>query len=232
MAPRQRRKSAFTLLEMLVAMTLMSVLAGSLYASLHIAFTARRSAVSAIEPVRAAQLAIELVREDIESALPPTGILAGAFYGQDLTDSAGRDADALLFYSSALGPEAAEGTGDITRIELAFVSPPDATERVLVRRSTTNLLAPETVEPSEEILCRGVLGFNLRYFDGSDWQDSWDSSSQDNVLPLAVEVALEVDRPTRGEPVDSGYALSRVFLLPCSRPAADEGTVVIGPSSR
>ena len=232
MARRRARKAAFTLLEILVAMTLLSVLAGSLYASLHIAFKARKSAVSAIEPVRTIQLAMELVREDVESALPPTGVLAGAFYGQDAQDDAGRDADSLLCHSSAGGPERAEGTCDIKRIELTFVSPPDAAERVLVRRVTTNLLAPQTVEPTEEILCRGVQGFNLMYFNGSDWQDNWDSSSQDNLLPLAVEVTLAMDRPTQGQPAANGLQLSQVFLLPCSAAATDEGTRVMGPSSR
>lgn len=232
MAPRPPWRSAFTLLEMLVAMTMMSLLAVSLYASLYIAFTARHSAVSAIEPTRTAELAIELLREDIQSALPPTGILAGAFYGQDAEDSAGRDADTLLFHSTAQGPEETQGSRNITRIELTFVSPPAAAERVLVRRITTNLLAPETVEPAQEILCRGVLGFNLRYFNGSDWQDTWDSSLQDNALPLAVEVVLEVDRPTQEQTAESGYQLSRVFLVPCSTPATGQGTQVIRPSSR
>ncbi len=231
MAHRKTKESAFTLLEMLAAMALMSVLAASLYTSLHIGFRARRSAVAALRPVRTAELTLELLREDIESALPPTGILAGEFIGEDATDDSQRDADVLLFHSSAHDPEQGERACDIRRIELAFTSLPDGTERVLVRRITTNLLAPETVEPNEEILCRGVLAFNLRYFDGSEWWDDWDSSSQGDVLPLAVEVTLEVERSTGEQPVVSGYSLSRVFLVPCSR-AGEGETQLIRPSSR
>jgi len=231
MVRRERKVSAFTLLEMVVAMALMSVLAASLYASLYIGFRARESAVAALEPVRTAELALELLGEDLESALPPTGILAGEFVGQDEKNDSGLDADTLRFHSSAHDPEQAERACDIRKIEIAFTSLPDGTERVLVRRITTNLLAPETVEPKEEILCRRVLSFNSRYFDGSDWQENWDSSSQGNVLPLAVEVTLEVERPTRRQTVANGYRLSRVFLLPCSRAAAEEGTQVIRPSS-
>ena len=37
----------------------------------------------------------------------------------------------------------------------------DTNERVLVRSITTILLAPKVLEPKEEILCRGIISFNL-----------------------------------------------------------------------
>ena len=226
------KESAFTLLEMIVAMALMSVIAGSLYASLHIGFRARESAAAALEPVRMAELGIELLRKDMESALPPTGILAGEFVGHDAKDDVGRDADTLLFHSSANVPELSERACDIRRIELALASVSDGTERALIRGITTNLLATETVEPEEEVLCRAVLAFNLRYFDGSDWLDSWDSTTQGDVLPVAIEVTLELEGPEPTQPAGGGYRVSRVFLLPCSSPAAEEGTQVIRSSPR
>ena len=232
MAPGKRNKSAFTLLEMLVAMSLMAVLAGSLYASLHIGFRAQESAEAAVGPARMAEIGIELLREDIESALPPTGILAGEFIGQDETDDSGRDADTLLFYSCANVPRPSERACDIRRLELALLSVSDGTGGALIRGITTDLLATEAVEPEEEVLCRAVLAFNLRYFDGSDWLDSWDSTTQSDVLPVAIEVTLELEGPELTQPAEGGYRVSRVFLLPCSSPAAEEGTQVIRSSPR
>jgi len=232
MVPGNGKESGLTLLEMLVAMALMGVLAVSLYASLHIGFRARRSAAAALEPVRTAELAMELVRQDIESALPPTGILAGEFIGQDAKDDLQRDADMLLLHSSAHGEDDGQSAPDIRRIELAVTSLSDGTGNVLLRRTTTNLLAPEMVQAEEEVLCRRVMAFNLRYFDGSDWLDNWDSSTQGDLLPLAIEVTLEVERPEATTPAAGGYRLSRVFLLPCSIPAAEEGTQVIRSSPR
>ena len=80
-------RAGFTLLEILLAMAMMSVLAGSLYTSLHIAFQARESSQAALSPVRAGQVATDLIRRDLESALPPRGILAGIFYGADAVAS-------------------------------------------------------------------------------------------------------------------------------------------------
>ena len=210
---------------MLVAMALMSVLAMSLYGSLHIAFKARRSAVAVLGPVRAAQVAVELVGEDIKSALAPTGVLAGEFLGEDDTGDLGRDADTLLLYSSANCPREDEIASDTRKIELGLTSPSDGEEMMLVRNITTNLLSPTVLEPREEILCRNVLAFNLRYFDGTDWQDSWDSSSLGNILPDAVEVTLEVQRPSSNQADAEGYSFQRVFLIPCSGSAEEEGEI-------
>jgi len=228
---RKRKVPAFTLLEMLLALSMMSMLAGSLYASLHIGFSARESAVAALQPVRAASIAMELLRQDIESALPPSGILAGEFVGVNATTDEGEDGDTLLFHSSAHVPEIDERACDVRRIELGVEPLTDGAGRVLVRKITTNLLSPTVPEPGEEILCRGVRAFNLRYFDGAEWLESWDSTLQGDVLPLAVEVTLQMDAPGEDTITSAGRQFRRVFLLPCRSAAEGAGTRVIRRSS-
>lgn len=218
---------AFTLLEMLVATALVAVLAGSLYASLSIAFNARRSALAAVEPVRKARLALELVGEDIRSAVVPKGVLAGPFLGDDGQDARGRQSDMLELCSTASSPEPAEGIGDIKKIEILCEPSEDGLSQVLVRLVTTNLQAPRTPEPVREVLCRGVHAFNLRYFTGSDWQDYWDSTSQDNTLPVAVEATLQLDGG-RTDDASGGYCAAQVFLVPCGAAPADS-MQIIGP---
>ncbi|KPK84417.1 MAG: hypothetical protein AMJ81_05655 [Phycisphaerae bacterium SM23_33] len=215
--PRGKAR-AFTLLEMLVATAMTAVLAGSLYATLHIAFKARRAALQAVEPAWKAELAVELLRADIQSAVVPSGVLAGAFVGEQQTDGAGRECDCLLLYCTASGARQAEGVGDTRMLELLCEPEEDATGMLLLRRTTVNLLAPVTPEPAEEVLCRGVHAFGLRYFDGVDWQDNWDSTTRDNTLPSAVEVTLELEAegPQQPETDAGGYWTSQVFLVPCS----------------
>jgi len=240
----------FTLLEMLVAMTLMSILAGALYASLHAAFRARDSALTAVGPAREAQLAMDLICRDIESALPPTGVLAGQFEGTDSQDATGHDADTLAFYGAMAddeseqaasespnlaGPAAgtvvvhsafanvapAEVGCDVRRMELACSS--DG----LVRVVTSNLLAPEVVEPPGQVICRSVSGLNFRYFDGSDWYDEWDSTAKNNALPLAVAITLTVRRSGRTQAGAEDYRLSRLLVLSCGSVAASGSARVI-----
>ncbi|MCX5671255.1 MAG: prepilin-type N-terminal cleavage/methylation domain-containing protein [Planctomycetota bacterium] len=224
MSERRALTRGFTLLEMLVATALVAVLAGSLYASLSIAFKARRSALAALEPVRRAEIAMALVAADIRSAVIPNGVLAQPFMGEDGTDTRGHDADALVFCGTAPSPEPAEGVGDVKKIEISCEASDDGQTQVLVRRVTTNLLSPRTLEPPVEVLCRGVFAFNIRYFDGSDWLDVWDSTVLENTLPLALEVTLQLDDPRQIDPNRSGYSVSQVVLVPCGALPPDSTT--------
>lgn len=221
MNSRRRQPRAFTLLELLVATAMTAVLAGSLYATLHAAFRAQRTAVSTVDEVRGAELAVELVRADLESAVVPRGILAGAFLAEDTANGDGQPNDALMLHCTAGGAQDTEGTGDIRMVEFACEPAEDGAGMVLLRKLTLNLLTTRVPEPAEEVLCRRVRSFNLRYFDSVEWQDTWDAGARGNVLPLAVEVTLELlpeddtkdDAKNEGR---NGYRVSRVFHLSCS----------------
>jgi type II secretion system protein J len=212
---------AFTLLEVLFAMATTAVLAGVLYTSLSIAFSSHDSARKSIEPARRLALAIELLREDIESAMIPKGILAGQFVAQDDYDPSGNDSDTLTLHCTTWEPAGDQNKGDVKRVEILCEQSADSAANVLVRRTTTNLLSPSTVEPEQEVICRDVFAFNLRYFDGYDWQDNWDSGAQDNALPSAVEVTVQLISDKPEQQAEGGYRISRVFLVPCGYVADD-----------
>ncbi len=240
---RATDRQAFTLLEMLVAITIMGILAASLYGSLRTVFKGRDRAEAALAPMRATTIAMGMMRTDVESAMPPTGILAGAFNGVDVKGDSGRDADSMSFYSCANSPDGVTPAGDIRLVEFALTTAENETDGTLVRRITTNLLSPNVVTPVEEVLCRGVLSFNLRYYDGTTWQDSWDAASHSNTLPLAVEATLEI-RPPAGASAAvtastttttmltgaSGYRSTAIFAIMCAQ-AGTDSTQVIMPES-
>jgi hypothetical protein len=206
-----------------------AILAGSLYASLYIAFKARDTGLRSLESVRKCEAAISLLKEDIASAAGPNGLLAGPFVGQRAADLAGDQGDSLTFCATATDSEADTGMGDIRKVEFACEASDDGRGVTLVRRVTANLLSPRTVEPRQETICRGVRSFQLRYFDGSAWQDTWDSTTQGNILPVAVEVTIEVDETAASSGSDAGYRVCRVVPVPCGQAGAD--TASTGESS-
>jgi general secretion pathway protein J len=217
MSSRRRGRRAFTLLELLVATAMTAVLAGSLYATLHVAFRARRSALAAVEQVRKAELGLELIRADMESAVVPRGILAGAFVGEEAVGGTGLPSDVLMLHCTGGGARQTEGGGDIRMVELGCKPAEDGKGMLLLRRVTVNLLTTKVQEPAEEVLCRDVRAFGLRYFDGTDWLDNWDAGTHDNTLPLAIEVTLELFREEDGAPgEEGGYWACRIFTIPCS----------------
>jgi general secretion pathway protein J len=218
-APSHDGPGAFTLLEVLLALSIMSVLAVALFASLHAAFKAKRSAEESLEAVRTGEATIELLRGELEFALPPRGVLAGAFTGRDWVGPGGGADDDVTFYSNAAPPPTTtHNTADVKKVMLTLLTLEGTGERVLARRVTSNLLATVRPEPDDEILCRGVFGLDLKYFDGTFWWNSWDSTLERDALPVAVEVTLELDPPksrtNAGD--DRPLRFSRVIQIPCT----------------
>jgi type II secretion system protein J len=216
---------AFTLLELLLALALAAILAASLLASVHIAFKARRTAEAALRPTKRGESAMVAVCTDLESALPPRGVFAGSFSGFRWADDRGQPGDSVSFCATAPGPVHGNGTvrGDVKKIELTTATIPATGEHVLVRRVRTNLLEPVVTDPDEEILCRNVLAFALRYSDGLLWHDEWPPvGAEQGVLPAAVEVTLEL------EPLDNADAnrplrFTRVVAVSCIGKVDDGG---------
>ena len=90
-----------------------------------------------------------------------------------------------------------------------------------MRRATRNLLAPTTPEPTEQTICRHVISLNFSYFDGTGWYDEWDSTQQDNRLPVAVEIALQLRPPRAAASLPSNeeleaHTITHVFHLPAT----------------
>jgi type II secretory pathway component PulJ len=193
----------------MLAMAVMCMLSLALYASLRTAIRSKDRAMAAVEPSRAAQIAMDLIGRDLESALPPRGILEQAFQGVDGGSEAG---DTLSFCAVQRGADDIDPTRNdgVKGIELAVEAVDDGSQ-CLVRRVTRNLLAQQRQEPEGEILCRDVAVFDVHYFADEVWYDEWDSTTQDDNVPAAVEVTLEIRKA--GE--QRGYRITRMFSLAC-----------------
>jgi prepilin-type N-terminal cleavage/methylation domain-containing protein len=210
-------RKGFTLIETLAAMSLMVVAAACLYSSLYTGFRAKRGAEAAIEPSIVAANAIGIIKQDMLGVLPPNGILAGAFMGTDATDGLGTESDILMLFTTHTHTSDSPATGGISEIELLLESDDDDNAGYkLVRRVTTNLLSPRTLEPEEQVLCRNVGSLNIRYFDGFTWLDEWDSTGQGDTLPLAVEIDLQITYKSSGSAKEGRPCrLIQSFLIPC-----------------
>lgn len=202
--PKRRQRAVlacaaagFTLLELLLAVAITGIVASVLYASLAIAFNARDAATQEVERVQGARMAMQIIQGDLENAARPVGILAQAMVGQNETNATSQPADTLRYITTQRMMPAGPTMGDLVRVELVLAEDPDAQDaaheqgKVLLRQVQRNLLASVEPVPTAQILLRRVHAFNVRYYDGSDWQDTWDSDQQGNELPVAIELTLE-----------------------------------------
>jgi len=220
---RLRRRRGFTLIELTLSLAMVAMLALSMYTALSVAQLARKNGTANVEQMRAITIAAEVLRHDFESVPPPTGTFAGPFVGirQAGANSNGGDADQIEFFSigedEPIKPDypMAEGIRKIQFLVRTDVQPP-----ALVRRVIRNL--KPTVEPvaEEEIICRDVRSFSVKYFDGLAWQESWDSTTLGDVLPMSVAITLEVNDPTATSPQQAEAnvrRITRVFPLSCGK---------------
>ncbi len=209
---RLRRTGGFTLLELLLAMTVAASVGVVLVVSLRIAFAARDAAVEEVGTARALSAAFGRIEDDLRGVMRPTGVFAEAFDGTDEADDEGRAADRVTYTTNNPWWPAAEPMGELFRVELSVVDravffdpvwldaeaeEDDDTEpadfgRCLVRTVTTNLLPSGEAAQTQQLLVDRVVGFDVRYSDGTDWLDDWQSTEQDDTLPTAVEVTLSV----------------------------------------
>jgi len=219
------KHKGFTLMEMLVAMTLMVAAAACLYSSLYTAFRARRSAEYALNPTLTAWRAIELLKQDLCGALPPTGILAGGFVGADGQDGKGYDNDSIVLHTTYVHTLDDTLSDGISMVELVMEE--DAESWRLVRRVSGNLLSPRAIEATTQVLCRGVRSLNIRYWDGFSWRDEWDSAAYDDTLPAAIELDLQLECRQHGAAEPAVRRLTAGFPLPCGVSVRQESDVPI-----
>jgi prepilin-type N-terminal cleavage/methylation domain-containing protein len=204
--PTLSRSRGFTLIELLLASVLVSVAAIMMFSALRTAVAARDACARTTEPTRTGDLAFEIIRKDFENAVPPTGILAAAFTGNDYPDDRGGEADEVTFFTTAPGPQHVSGDGEVRRVQYYITSPDGPQgERVLVRKVVHDLLAQEEPPGDEEIVLRGIAGFSLQYYDttAAGLVTSWDSTQRENALPTMVQVGIDIERPDPTLPAGS-----------------------------
>ena len=218
----QQRRLGFTLMELLLALALAAGLAVSLYSSFSTATRARRSALAAVEPMRNVSIAADIIARDFANATTASGVFAGRFIGLHETGELG-DADGVQFHTIGADEPLTDNplAEGIRRVE--YIVRSDVTPPVLVRRVQRNLNPSSEPIIEEEIICRDVRSFSLRYFDGLTWGQTWDSTQYDDVVPAAVAMTLELNDPQAqaaapGQVQISSRRITRIFPLACSRP--------------
>ena len=191
----------FTLLEVLLAFFIFSILFVTIYASYSGSFKTINMTESRMELYRKAAIAMERISEDLQvsyiSILPPNsfGEPAGhtQFLGEDKALN-GSDADTMSFFSR-IGPLFSDDI-ELSTGQLIFydvIQGSEEGELVLLRSEN-----PEFIDESEEreglTLCDGLQAVTFTYFDNDgESHESWDSDSEDlgGVLPRMVSVSLE-----------------------------------------
>ena len=205
-------EGGFTLIEILLAVTISAVIAAAIFGTLAAGRDVSRRGEIQSELDQVSRQVLERLTADLRLAIKPSEIYDSGFFGEhEGEDAAARDridfvTAAVLPDPFRMGPVDVEDADRPRRIDLArvlyFIDDDEATpERGLVRAEQTLLNTPTVQEESdlERVeLAPEAVSFRLRYCLGTAWYDTWDSR-QANALPQAVEITLTIRIERREE---------------------------------
>jgi hypothetical protein len=148
-------------------------------------------------------------------------VLAGPFEGTQNQGSGGAENDDLVFFTTADSPNHPDGNGEIKMVELTLQQQQGAGEMDLVRKVTSNITTEQQpLQEDSEIICRNVKSLTFQYYDGSEWDTTWDSTLEDNTIPAAVQVTMSFER-VQGNGEKKEFKFTRIFQLSASTAMQD-----------
>lgn len=222
-ATRGRRGAGMTLLELLVAVSILATISGLLYGTFSRALAARSYATAAIDRYARARAAIDWLQDDLEGAystgLYPTG--AKRFFSSgradaptlggapliDITTTSARGTTALV--GAILDVDGPRDRGDQVRVLYHLETPPEPSEAEtdgfdLVRYEHRPPIDVELKDASRAVVARGIASITLRFFDGTAWSDNWDASASatDKGRPPPAMVQIRVRLADADEPAE------------------------------
>ncbi len=174
----------FTLLEVLIALALLSLVAGALYGTFFSLTAGREAAIAGMEARRELRSSLDLLRRELSAAYYGRGNKRLHFVVED-RDEYGKPASTLEF--TAIAPPSPD-SGSSDQIVVRYQPVVTDQKMVLTRQSRDLYLEgdPPRYPQMEEL-----TGFLVECYDGGKWVKSWDTSINMG-LPKAVRVTVSV----------------------------------------
>ena len=154
----------------------------------------RNRVSAAVEESLPLEQALSILRRDILNLVPAGGTFFGAFESNSATNGvAGQIGPDLYTTSGQL--EDRVPWGEVQKVGYALLAPGNGHVGMdLVRMITRSFLTTTTETPLAQPLLQGVRNLNFQYYDGTQWIETWDSTTQTN-MPQAIKVRMQMISP-------------------------------------
>lgn len=222
------RHAGFTLFEVMVAIAILGMIVGLIYGSFATTARSKEEIETRNDIYHEARWALDKLENDLASAYVTTNPNSQAvFFSLNNTGASGTPRDYLHFSTFShvkFNPQSRES--DQANVKYFVTENPETGVPTLYRWEDASMTPQDdisNIDPSTWTgegqvfeLAEGVLAFDLRFWDGYDWAEEWDSrelTAEDeatetiesfseemtNTLPMAVDVALVMAGPDGDE---------------------------------
>jgi general secretion pathway protein J len=187
----RRLQGGFTILELLLALTLLVVLVGALYGSYFALFRGRETAGAGMESRRELRTTLDLLRRELSAVLYRRNDKRFRLVVED-RDLYGKPSSTLSF--TAVAPPESGGAAVSDQVDISYRIVEEKGAMLLARQSRDLHSAAEGLRyPQME----KVEGFLVECRSGDKWVKSWDTAINRG-LPTVLRVTVTVredDRP-------------------------------------
>jgi prepilin-type N-terminal cleavage/methylation domain-containing protein len=160
---------AFTLVEMVISASIMSIILVAAYLCLQSGFLGQKLVDSRTEVVQTARVALTMMGADLRSACPLSPKIPFVGMQRELGEM---QADNLDFATHNFAPRR-PGEADWCEVSYFIGRSADGEGFSLWRRRDPTIDDDPFAGGSREEIARGLRGLKLEYYDGLDWFDTW-----------------------------------------------------------
>jgi len=193
----KRSASGFTLIEIVLAVALCTIVMALIYGVLHSTIQAAERIDELTHGSEIGPAILAQIREDVGAAFLP-GTDQDYFVGQDRS---GRDrldfvSSAAVFAAETPGSEPTVHT--VNEIGYQVKEGPSAEDGLVLYRRVDPFIDAEPLRGGRLMaVAEQVTSFKITYWSGAEWLPAWVASKLDNKLPSSIRVELKMRVPDR-----------------------------------
>jgi hypothetical protein len=200
------------LIELLLAVSIMAIIMAAINGMFFTALHMRNSAVNSIEASLPVEQALDVIQHDLANIACSTNtnsVFLAPFITANPTNALPNQIGPC-FYTSGGELDGMTPWGCMQRVDYLLATSTNGYHgpgRDLIRAVTRNLLPLSQPTPPDEqhTLLSGVQTLTFLYYDGTQWDQNWDTTQQTN-LPQAIKVQITMapvpGALTRSQPLE------------------------------
>jgi prepilin-type N-terminal cleavage/methylation domain-containing protein len=128
-----------------------------------------------------------------------------------------------IVYFIGQDPKSKDSSLSLMRVETSNLDTTELQDMLNQMQSSTSTLSDEMLQVLESsVLMDNIAGLNIRYFDGTDWVDTWDIETEETI-PQALEITISVTDPdNKGTPLTQAAVIYLNFSKPIDQQSSGQ----------